>query len=247
MEGKSSEKNLIPFAKPLGKSEFSNESSVIFELTKEDGEEKPGKIIRKADQKILSEIFKDIKDPLELEIKIKNIFSELENYGIKVPVEFVIGQEYSKEEVSTMFIVTDKIDGLMLSKVSKEDGDFLVKMEGLLGSLVDYLFDKLKSKNDEFFLWDIAKMNQYVYGTKRGEAEKEIYLVDTDPFIAKGIYEIFNSFLNCVYFLEWAEKKFETKIDSVRDKLKTLLEVFRNKIPDFKKYDLDIINRILGK
>jgi hypothetical protein len=141
-------------------------------------------------------------NPLETDItdddieKLKQsraLVKDLENYGIKTPfVDYTIG--CNDEHVPNVFTVTEKVHGQDLGcGATKQfctfppelvetvtDSEF-EQIEDLIVNIFHYFQDKILTKGKA--LYDICRPEQYVLGTtKSNPDQKQIYLVDIDPF-----------------------------------------------------------------
>ncbi|MDO8584974.1 MAG: hypothetical protein Q7R85_02525 [bacterium] len=169
-----------PFREPLRTSDISPEwrGEDDREPLREFGARKD-KIVRSVTLKELALAY-DSKDPIS---DAKHLFDELKmKYGIDFSADFAVGKNEKGEP--SFFVVADRIEGRdpLHAQVEGEERWHLYEaLHKLFSSLIDYIQAKYES-GDAFF-WDIAKIDQYVYGTKAGESEKCLHLVDLDAEI----------------------------------------------------------------
>ena len=104
------------------------------------------------------------------------MFGELHNYSIIVPVEF-------KEDGGALLSSVEKIDGPNLWNCVV-DQEFVSVVSKLYENIARYLTDKWSK--DELCLCDINSGSQYVYGKRIGNTEKHAYLIDTDLYMCQG-------------------------------------------------------------
>lgn len=150
--------------------------------------------------------------------KARGLFNELQiDYKIRVPVDFIIGADEEGNKV--IYIITDKIDGdnvfNRIDTFDRRDQEKLKEeVEQLFLSLVQYYRDKYKNHQD--FLTDLDHLGQYMFGSKKGEEESHIYLVDTDPFIASDKGSIFMSLQGLAEMIMEMERMLGIKFEKVR-------------------------------
>lgn len=109
----------------------------------------------------------------------KELFAELENYGITAPINIVIANDDRGQE--SMFVVTDRIEAADQGKFSSdESARYIEATTHLFDCIVSYYENKLQAGSNA--LDDIGPLGQYVYGKRSGSAENKFYLVDTDPW-----------------------------------------------------------------
>ncbi len=146
----------------------------------------------------------------------KKLFQEIQtDYNIKVPSKIIIDK--NEENKDTVYIVTDKINGVALEKAEKTP-DFLMKLEDLYVSISKYYLDKLNSKDAH--LADLNSESQYIYGTKKGDEKPEIYLVDTDLYLNKGDVALLH---NVKWLVRHMPKKFDRAVENIRKIIETPL------------------------
>lgn len=174
------------------------------------------KVIRIDSMDDLTERYDNMADPtIVIEIG-KKLFKEIQtDYNINVPSRIVVGK--NKENKDTVYIITDKIDGVPLEK-AEETPEFLKKLEDLYVSISKYYLDKLNSK--EAHLADLNSESQYIYGTKNKDEEPEIYLVDTDLYLNKGDVALLH---NVKWLVRHMPKKFGEAIKNIRKIIETPL------------------------
>ncbi len=230
-----------PFKNPLEKSDLSKESPALYKI---EGVE--DKVVRKIDADIFKKTIPEIADPSEKSLIIKKLFQELENYGIKAPVKWVLTEASTedKHQGPTLYAFTDKIEGVDFNNIPlNERESAFAKVQSIVNGWIDYILTKLE--RDEYFLTDIVRNRQYVYGKNKKDKENEIYLVDTDPFISKDKDELFFNFVLIPNEIDFLEEIFEKRFESSREKLNILLEKFQN-TPKFKGKDFVSIKKILN-
>ncbi len=230
-----------PFKNPLEKGDLFKESPSLYETK---GME--GKVVRKIDADLFKKTLPEINNPAEKALIIKKLFQELENYGIEAPVKWVVAEApiEDKYQGPALYALTDKINGTEFGNISlNEEEKAFVKIKDTINSWIDYISSKLDQ--DGYFLTDITRGRQYVYGKKEGDLENKVYLVDTDPFISKDKDELFFNFIMIPNEIDFLEETFKRRFDESRGKLNTLLEKIQN-IPKFKGKDFADIKKILN-
>lgn len=115
-----------------------------------------------------------IKQSIEIALKINKIIGDLKKYDINVSYHLVVGKNKTGE--LTLFVLTNHINAV---RYNEEDTDFLLELKKYIIGLIKYLIDKLA--NGEIFLSDIVGLRQCVYGTKDGDPKPKLYMVDVDP------------------------------------------------------------------
>lgn len=119
--------------------------------------------------------------------RFENGINELDvlkhEYGINIPtVELVIGTEETEVgSEAKILLVVDEIEGENLErlKMSQVDSELMRdKLDNLFCAIINYYSERFPGN----YLYDTAKLEQYVYGRKKGESNEktEIYLVDID-------------------------------------------------------------------
>ncbi len=174
------------------------------------------KVIRIDSMDDLVERYDNLADPKVVIELGKKLFQEIQtNYNIQVPSEIIVDK--NEENKDTVYIITDKIDGVSLEK-AEETPEFLKKLEDLYVSISKYYLDKLNS--GEAHLADLNGASQYIYGTKKGNENPEIYLVDTDLYLNKG-----DAFLlhNVKWLIRHMLKRFDEAIKNIRKIIETPL------------------------
>ncbi len=211
-------------------------------------ENNPDKIIRTCTFQRLEDMYLHKGPRMEPEEVIKTakgLFEEFEqDYAIPVTVDFVIGKDEQNEKV--VYVINNRIDGTDLGRLRKEEmKELKEQLDALYHAVVSYFTRKLLS--GEYYLVDIFKPAQYVYGTAPHEEEKKIYLVDTDIFFhnAKtGIYMNIAETIKYVQVLEeYTEEKFThthqalqefLNIESISDPNDPQAAFFSKRIDDYK-------------
>lgn len=113
--------------------------------------------------------------------KGKELINELRGkYKVNIPpIETAIGTSLGGTYKRT-YTLTDRIRGKNLKELSeREFAEIKDELEDLLVSLVSYFDDKYVNRGD--FLADIDQ-RQFMYGKRAEDANRKLYLVDTDPF-----------------------------------------------------------------
>jgi hypothetical protein len=237
--------NKGPFKNPLEKGKISEESSNLYEIEGDSGK-KIDKVVRKIDW--LDKTLKEIPDSVNKVVIIKRLFEELKSYGIDSPVDWVLADalKEDKHQGPTLYAFTDKIEGVNLEDVSVEKKAEVAKeVEKIVEGWVDYFSEKLKS--GDYFLWDITRGRQYMYGHRETDKENKIYMVDTDPLISNDSGELFFSLVTLAISTPSLENIFNTKFVKAREKLNQLIGEFENN-PKFsnEKYNFEKAKKILN-
>lgn len=143
-------------------------------------EDNPEKIIR-----FNNLIHDSIKTEIEKYSTSKELFYELrDNYDIAVPdIETLINVN-DKDGKKSVIIVTDRIHGKNLDKITVEKNDetIIEKYEKFFDNMIQYYIDKYEQ--EKLYLSDI-KSEQFVYGKRKGDKEAEIYFADVGKFFSK--------------------------------------------------------------
>lgn len=174
------------------------------------------KVIRVDSMDDLIERYDNMANPSVIIELGKKLFKEVQtNYNIQVPSEIIVDK--NEENKDTVYIITDKIDGVGLEK-AEETPEFLKKLEDLYISISKYYLDKLNS--GESHLADLNGISQYIYGTKKGNENPEIYLVDTDLYLNKGDAALLH---NVKWLIRHMPKRFDEAIKNIRKIIETPL------------------------
>lgn len=106
---------------------------------------------------------------------------KLSDMGIKNPnVEMYLSE--SKEGTPRVFMLDLNVKGISGEEFRTVKGSqSTIRRLGKI--LLDYV-DWAKQTKQEFILWDIYRPDHYMYGTTFRSLKPEIYLIDTDPFLA---------------------------------------------------------------
>lgn len=128
-----------------------------------------------------------MENPLDAVREAKRLFDELRTtYGVRISGDFLVGKD--EEENPALFVVADRIEGrdpLHGHDDPSDERHIAEELRELFSSLVDYLSDKCRS--GDYFLWDIMRSEQYIYGAKKGEREKHLYLTDIElDFVSRN-------------------------------------------------------------
>lgn len=144
-------------------------------------ESAPGKIVR------ITPVSDE--NPIESALKSINLLHQLrDKYRVKMSVDFVLGRK-SGSDMTFIYSVADEISGTNIDRetVNKNDVDnFLRDAAELYCSLVDYLAGSFTNKTD--YLWDVFRNDQYIYGSKKDEDQKHLFLIDTDPLYTTSAF-----------------------------------------------------------
>ena len=112
----------------------------------------------------------------------KRLFEELRSqYRIPVtPTLFVLG---GPEEKKALYTVSERVTGehldKMIHEMKEKDTEVVAQeLDALLSSLFAYFVDK--ERRQEPILWDVFKLEQYMWGRTARNPESHILLVDND-------------------------------------------------------------------
>lgn len=127
----------------------------------------------------------DLKSSQELYRRGKALFSTLrDSYGISVPpFEYIFGQNPSEKNQSsfTIYTVRDRVAGIDLVKAdASEETGLRDKVDNFFTKFVHFYSDVYDHGGD--YLTDVPPA-QFVYGKCSQDTEKEVYFVDTDPWL----------------------------------------------------------------
>lgn len=222
--------NFLPFKDGLGEIVYKRSSKQINELPGI-----PGKVVRSRDiENIRDSRVKDYKQAAEL-------FKELETvYGIKsVKADLVVGK--NERGIKTMFQVVDNINGLDLERNICLPLEAQEKVDSFFSNLAFYLADKFNKH--EPFLRDITKSEQVVYGSKHGEAEKDLYIVDVDPYVSlnkdksfpQTVVGLYYNIANLFYLMLRVENNFVNPVTLTKAR-KKFLEIIQQSFLNPQRY-----------
>lgn len=175
-----------------------------------------------------------IEDPIEAAHYGEKLFQELKKFGINViQTRLVVGNDESG--IPMVFGITERILGEQLDEVADISEKTKKEFEALYTGLVRYL--EYKQKDGGYYMKDIFRNRQYVYGKSKNDIESKIYLVDVDQeahFVAPGSYDgIFLGCLNLVIStMKNTEKRFRVRFGSVRRETSQFL----SSLPQDEKY-----------
>ena len=120
-------------------------------------------------------------------------------YDFAIPdVNYVIGKsspEKRKESENSIYQIKERIHGFELNNLGannlskKEIPKFLEDAEKTIIAMLQYILDT--SKTGGLWMHDIFHGRQWAYGTKAGETEKKMYLLDVDDFTPYGFPQEF--------------------------------------------------------
>lgn len=156
-------------------------------------------------------------DLFEFIIIGKKLFEELtEKYNISVPVDFVIGKDDQNE--NSLYVLTDRIEGDNLEQyITTGRKEIIPVIEDLYLKLVKYLTDKLVS--GDYYLVDIFRPDQYVFGVKANDSKPRTHLVDTDLYIHNNKVNIYKYMLGLVSTIPQIEQNLDISLDLVRERI----------------------------
>ena len=146
-----------------------------------------------------------------------------ERYGIPASVEFVIGHG-EHDEREGIYGVQDKINGRspLDASFTAERELALREMTALYDKLIHYYEDK--HAEGDFYLRDIARNEQFLYGTAPGETELRMHLVDVDILLGKAPYGLAQPLIALAKSLWVMEQKLDTVFTDQRAALERLVE-----------------------
>lgn len=127
----------------------------------------------------------------------KQHFDELREYGIRIPVTFVVADMRAEQHSSPTEEVFAIVDNVERAQVSK--GEVGRAFFAMRSALLRYYTDKFEKRTS--FLSDLRPRTQYVYGRTDENADNTLYLVDVEPFINNsdtGLTEVLNSMAHTV-------------------------------------------------
>jgi hypothetical protein len=147
------------------------------------------------------------------------LFNELvSDYEINVSTRVLSLEKEGEDQCVT---ITDKIEGNNLLE-SEIDDQFPDKVKALYLSLSRYYIDKYKK--GEFYLWDLNSSDQYIYGNKVDQEDKDIFLIDTDIWFSRSKEGIFLTLYWLVRHMSTVESKLGIKFEEIRENLLLFLE-----------------------
>ncbi len=231
--------NKTPFNKELIESGIS-EAHIGHEKLFELGQDSD-KIVRVESFTNIKERFGETSDPVSVAGLGKKLYLDLQNdYGVNVPVDFVVGLDPKGEKV--VYGITDKVSGADLSKADVTP-ELTLKVEALYLEIARYYLDKLGTA--EPYLADINNASQYVYGKRKGDLKEDIYLIDTDLYIREGKVPLYNIVLWLAIHMISVERKHRKQFVSARE----VLEKFLNELipKDLTEENKSIIEKIILK
>jgi hypothetical protein len=156
---------------------------------------------------------------------IKQLFTDLEAHGVRVPAFYVFGEDRIEEEKRTiLYIIAPKIagDNLFGHQFTATEKEFARDEVGkLFEGLASYFLDAFR--NQEPFLYDIVAARQYVFGKKKGDSEALPYLVDTDPLTSQKLNELFDAVTKLTQEMKSLEYKLDIEFTDARAKFQELL------------------------
>lgn len=118
-------------------------------------------------------------------LRARELFKELEEkYGIKVIKQDLVRGRNVVGGGKVMFQVVDKIEGENLEDIKRLPAETQEKIDDYLTKFIHYFYDK--NQNRQPFLWDI-NIGNVMYGRKRDSNERDLYLVDVDPYVSQRV------------------------------------------------------------
>lgn len=180
-------------------------------------------------------------DPIELIVLGNRLYKELEAfYGILVSVGYVLSKD--DEGSNVVYGVSNKIKGERLDRL-KITPEIIEKIEKLYEKITQYYFDKISDGG--YYLADIAGASQYIYGTKEGDSNSDIYLVDIDLYVREGIVALYNVILWLSRRMIFMERKCGKKFNEARNIFEKILNKPRSQ--DLSQEKILVINTIIKK
>lgn len=218
---KNSKENKIPFKDELVKSDVSEQHKNIDKLYELQSDST--KVIRILNPNDLKENYGDGIDLIGLAGSGKKLYKELENdYDIPAPVEYVVGKD--KHGRAVVYGITDKI---MSADLENDDVrlQLIEQIEKLYISLSQYYLDKSNKLPDkEMYLTDIDAMHQYVYGTKPGDKQQRLYLVDTDLYMRNDKVSFYYVVAWLIRHMSSIEKRANKHFDVARENIEKIIK-----------------------
>lgn len=106
-------------------------------------------------------------------------FSRLKSCGIRVPRYYVVGDADNSKE--SLHVVCEKIQSVSLDTVPTST------LNAQSRKVIDGMACYLQTPgSNEYLLWDVFKLQQYVYGTSRTDPKPDFYMVDLDGYIVRN-------------------------------------------------------------
>lgn len=179
-------------------------------------------------RKVESFLFTSTIKPETVAKIVKKLFSELSSdYGINVPVQFVVADDENK--IPSLYILTDRINSSSVDETSDATRSRMATgMTSIFSSLVAYFENKYAS--GEEFLCDIAHFEQYAYGTRADSTVSEWYLVDTDPYFTTHKEVLLDEVEALCKGIPDLEARFEIDIPEVKERAETLRRTVHNQL-----------------
>lgn len=179
-------------------------------------------------RKVESFLFTSTIKPETVAKIVRELFSELSSdYGINVPVQFVVASDENK--IPSLYILTDRVN----SSPDDESSDatkskMAAGMASIFSSLVAYFENKYAS--GEEFLCDIARIEQYAYGTRADSTVADWYLVDTDPYFTTHKEILLDEVEALCKGIPDLEARFEIDIPEVKKRADALRRTVHNQL-----------------
>lgn len=186
--------------------------------------------------------------------KGKELLEELkERYHIPIPlVGAVIGKKsspYDKSRENGLYIVTEKIDGVILPDMlentdSKTREVIAQEVDNTYVNLLEYAYDKYRTK-DSFF-WDISDPRQFMWGRKPKETSSHLYMIDADIQFTSPIAHLIDLFVVAKQILS-LEKDYKITLYRARNKFSEILKDIDTNRNDLNHGDRMILKEFLKK
>jgi len=213
-------KNQVPFQGDMEESDVSENHKGTGKLL--ETKNNPNKIIRIIGFDDLEQKHQGKLDPKEIAGLGMKLYKELENdYGISVPVEYVVGENENGDKV--IYGVTDRVEGEDLSKIEATT-ELAEQVEKLYISISQYYLDKCsKLSQDEMYLSDINDASSYILGTIADNEKQGIHLVDTDLYLRGDKISFYYVVAWLVRHMRSQENKFNKQFNIARTNIEKIL------------------------
>ena len=165
-------------------------------------------------------------------------------YEIRMPnFEFVIG--YDEKKRPRVYTLTERIHGANLLETyffDEEKEEAVEELELFLASLIRYAQDIYKNPRRPFITDQLADPGQYVWGYKKNDQKKHIYLVDLDYYphgnlLEQGEENYYKGFFFTIgdlfCLIEEMEEKLSATLPAARRKFKELVTSINPSDPHF--------------
>ncbi|MFZ3011653.1 MAG: hypothetical protein WA060_01485 [Minisyncoccia bacterium] len=170
-----------------------------------------------------NEIANFSKEAVALAAKSNSMVEELRNkYGLTVPKFLrIIGKD--QEGKIVVYTIVEKIHGENIIEKDwneEEKAEIAAQMEKELLSLLEYFKNKYEDKSE--FLMDIARVRQFMYGTKKGDESPHVYMVDIEAYPSKE-HDLLIKELRYLYLM----------FKALKEHLETAFPIFEKKFVEF--------------